>query len=207
MQNDSYPETTVDSTSQLSENQNSEQSILKAFDTSVKQANEPAVVAYDPARPANQPSTSMKKTKIPAFAIFALVAILAGIGTGYGGFKLQTKSSTTGPGGSGAIQQVAEGSVKAGDVFGVDDENTFTDSTEGYLEIGGLDGEGSHKLLRPGGASQTVYLTSSITDLDKFDGMEVKIWGETFKGQKAGWLMDVGRVQVTNVKGTAPSEE
>jgi hypothetical protein len=94
-----------------------------------------------------------------------------------------------------------------GDVFGVQDEKTFKDSAEGYLEIGGLDGEGSHKLLRPGGDSQTVYLTSSVTDLDKFDGMSVKVWGETFKGQKAGWLMDVGRVQIVSPQGEKPTEE
>lgn len=31
------------------------------------------------------------------------------------------------------------------------------------------------------------------------------IWGETFKGQKAGWLMDVGRVEVVNTSATKPS--
>jgi hypothetical protein len=34
--------------------------------------------------------------------------------------------------------------------------------------------------------------------------MEVKIWGETFKGQQAGWLMDVGRVEVIEVEGEQP---
>jgi len=37
--------------------------------------------------------------------------------------------------------------------------------------------------------------------------MEVKIWGETFKAQKAGWLMDVGRVEIVNPDGEAPLEE
>lgn len=66
--------------------------------------------------------------------------------------------------------------------------------------------EGSHKLLRTGGNSQTVYLTSSVTDLDKFNGMEVKVWGETQAGNKVGWLMDVGRVEIVNVKGVVPEE-
>jgi hypothetical protein len=26
-------------------------------------------------------------------------------------------------------------------------------------------------------------------------GKKVQVWGETFKGQKAGWLMDVGRIK------------
>jgi hypothetical protein len=83
-------------------------------------------------------------------------------------------------------------------VVGVEDTETFKDTAEGKLEKGGLNGEGSHHLVRPGGESQTVYLTSSIVDLDKFVGSKVKIWGETFAAQKAGWLMDVGRLEVLN---------
>jgi hypothetical protein len=37
--------------------------------------------------------------------------------------------------------------------------------------------------------------------------MIVKVWGETNKAQKAGWLMDVGRVQVVNPQGEAPAEK
>ena len=37
--------------------------------------------------------------------------------------------------------------------------------------------------------------------------MEVQIWGETFKGQKAGWLMDVGRIKVIEVEGESPLVE
>jgi hypothetical protein len=136
----------------------------------------------------------------------SIFAIAAGVATGYGGFKLQTKSGGQSINNSD-IKQVAEGTVQKGDVFGVPDEKTFKDTAEGYLEAGGLDGEGSHKLLRAGGESQTVYLTSSITDLDKLVGMEVKIWGETFNGQKAGWLMDVGRIEVVNPQGEPPTEE
>jgi hypothetical protein len=102
---------------------------------------------------------------------------------------------------------VAGDVINNGDVFGIKDDQTFKDSAEGYLAAGGADGEGSHSLLREGGVSQTVYLTSSITDLDKLVGMQVKVWGETFKGQKAGWLMDVGRVQVIATEAEAPVEE
>jgi hypothetical protein len=144
--------------------------------------------------------------KVPL--ILALVAIGLGVLTGIGASRLTAKSGTNPLGGTKApMSQVATGSVAAGDVFGIQDEKTFKDSAEGYLEIGGLDGEGSHKLIRPGGDSQTVYLTSSVTDLDKFDGMSVKVWGETFKGQKAGWLMDVGRVQIVDPQGQKPTEE
>jgi len=136
--------------------------------------------------------------------IIISVALIAGFGTGFGAFKLRMKATVS----PEATQQVAGDKVQAGDVFGVKDDQTFKDSAEGYLEKGGTEeGEGSHKLLREGGASQTVYLTSSITDLDKLVGMKVKVWGETFKGQKAGWLMDVGRVQVVEVKAEPPVAE
>ena len=132
-----------------------------------------------------------------------LMAVVAGIGTGYGAFRLQTKAGGE-LSGEGPISQVASGTVTEGQVFGVNDADTFKDSAEGFLQKGGIDGEGSHQLLRQGGPSQTVYLTSSVTDLDKFENMEIKVSGETFKGQKAGWLMDVGRVEILKVAGQAP---
>lgn len=141
------------------------------------------------------------------FLTLTIVAVLAGVGTGFGSFKLFAKSGSDNMLNGKDISQLPEASsVKEGDVFGSTND-TFKDTAMGYLEDGGLDGEGSHKLLRPGGDSQTVYLTSSVTDLDELVGMEVKIWGETFKGQKAGWLMDVGRVEVLKVDGESPAEE
>lgn len=152
------------------------------------------------------PSMSRSSSKLPLIGL--ALAVLLGVGTGVGVAKLQGKAPASLTGGSGTpLQQVATGTVKNGDVFGLPDEKTFKDSAEGYLEAGGLDGEGSHKLVRAGGVSQTVYLTSSVTDLEKFVGMNVKVWGETFKGQKAGWLMDVGRIQVVNTQGQPPAEE
>ena len=81
-------------------------------------------------------------------------------------------------------------------IVGAQDEKTFKDSTEGLLQEGGIDGEGSHHLERPGGPSQTVYLTSSTIALSDYVGKKVKIWGETFAAQKAGWFMDVGRLEL-----------
>ncbi|MFZ5438066.1 MAG: hypothetical protein ACOZAK_03370 [Patescibacteria group bacterium] len=147
----------------------------------------------------------MQSQQKKMLAVVVFVALAAGFGTGFGAFKLKMKTSATES--PQADQQVAGDVVKAGDVFGIKDDQTFKDSAEGYLAEGGVDGEGSHRLLREGGESQTVYLTSSITDLDKLVGMQVKVWGETFKGQKAGWLMDVGRIQVVEVKAEPPVEE
>jgi hypothetical protein len=142
-----------------------------------------------------------KKTK-KTFLIICSVAVLAGVLTGFGAFKLKNKN------GAGQIVQnvtIEDASkVKNGDVFGVADKDTFADSATGYIEKGGVEGEGSHKLLREGGESQTVALTSSIVDLDKLISTEVKLYGETHKAEKAGWFMDVGRVEVLNVDAQAP---
>lgn len=143
-------------------------------------------------------SPQMKKN-LKLYGLIGLLAIAAGIGTGYGGFALRSQGSSLSPRVTQDIQQVAGEQIGVGDVFGVDDQDTFRDNAQGYLEAGGINGEGSHRLLRPGGEDQTVYLTSSITDLDPLVGMEVKVYGETFKGQKAGWLMDVGRVEVVKL--------
>ena len=76
---------------------------------------------------------------------------------------------------------------------------TFRDEAEGTIEKNDdLDkyAQGTHKLLRPGGESQTAYLTSSVLDLDEYNGKKVKVFGETFGSSQVGWLMDVGKVEV-----------
>ncbi|MDO5561259.1 MAG: hypothetical protein Q4G02_00575 [bacterium] len=150
------------------------------------------------------------KKQTTQIIILSVIALIIGLG---GSYFFKQKSGTDAEGGANfaggsAIATVAEeGKVKNGDIFGSNNADEFKDSAQGYLTAGGIgDEEGSHSLLRAGGASQTVYLTSSVTDLDKFVGMEIKVWGETFSGQKAGWLMDVGRVEVINVEGAAPEE-
>lgn len=87
-------------------------------------------------------------------------------------------------------------SIETGKIYGSDDISTFKDTSEGKLKEGGIDGEGQYHLERPGGISQNVYLTSSLVDLSLFIDKKIRIWGETQTAQKAGWLMDVGRVEV-----------
>ena len=143
-----------------------------------------------PASPVNEIKKGkfdLKKFK-PAMP-WALL-ILLGVATG---FSLSRFSP--GAGMPKKLKSVEEG-ITVGSTYGVAEEQSFTDSAEGSLTAGGIDGEGSHHLVRPGGDSQNVYLTSSIIDLDQFVGRSVKVWGETFQAQKAGWLMDVGRLQV-----------
>ncbi len=133
-----------------------------------------------------------KKSFLPTLGIVlgALLIIAAGVFTG-------NRLAIKGPGSlleGGQTPKI----VKTDKVVGSTDTKTFRDSAEGVLEKGGLNGEGSHHLTRPGGESQTVYLTSSVIDLDQYTGKKVKVWGETFSAQKVGWLMDVGKIEVLN---------
>lgn len=119
--------------------------------------------------------------------VYALLIIL-GIGTGY---LLSTNRNLVG-GGLGNTFTAG----KADNATGNTDTKVFKDSAEGTLEKGGINGEGTHKLIREGGESQTAYLVSSSVDLDTYIGKKVKVWGETFAAKKAAWLMDVGKVEI-----------
>jgi hypothetical protein len=133
-------------------------------------------------------SFSSKKKSSPAGAfIVLLLALCLGVGVGYGLSKVSAKTGTS---------MIPIPDVDKGKTFGSADTSTFKDSTEGVLQNGGIDGEGQFHLVRPGGESQNVYLTSSTLDLSKFIGKKIKVWGQTQAAQKAGWLMDVGKVQV-----------
>ncbi len=125
--------------------------------------------------------------------MFIIVVALVGVGTGY----FLAKSGTNLNLGTTNISKIGGGSsVSKGTTVGSNDTKTFKDITEGVLKEGGVDGEGQFHLVRPGGDSQNVYLTSSIIDLAKYVNRKIKVWGETQKAQKAGWLMDVGRIEV-----------
>lgn len=133
-----------------------------------------------------------------------LAVVLAGVGTSY------VLARFVAPAPVAQVEQAAtpeevENKIQVGAVFGVPDEETFRDDAEGVLIKGGIAGEGSHTLLRPGGKSQNVYLTSTVVDLDQFENMKVHVWGETFKAQRAGWLMDVGRLEVLELAAEKPS--
>lgn len=132
----------------------------------------------------------VKNTLVPGLVI--LLVILAGVGTGW-------YLSETGGGGILPTKiEVAPGAKveSGGKEVGLEDTATFRDKAEGVLEKGGIEGEGTHHLVRDGGPSQNVYLTSSVIDLDQFVSKKVEVWGETNKGDKAGWLMDVGKIKI-----------
>jgi hypothetical protein len=137
------------------------------------------------------------KVEIPkginkALVVF-LIVLMVGLGIVSGYFFTGRNRVAITSGGTGVV---AESSIIKGAEFGLKDESTFKDTAMGTVEAGGIDSEGTHKLLREGGPSQTVYLISSVLDLDQFVGKKVQVWGETNKAQKAAWLMDVGKVKI-----------
>lgn len=79
------------------------------------------------------------------------------------------------------------------------DNRTFRDFAEGTIKAkpqskNGADyAEGTHYLHREGAVP--VALTSSVVDLSQYEGKKVKVYGETQKALKEGWLMDVGKVE------------
>jgi hypothetical protein len=77
------------------------------------------------------------------------------------------------------------------------DPSVKYDTATGILQTGGIDNEGTFHLVRDGGTSKYVYLTSSVIDLNNFLNKNVQVWGETLASKHAGWLMDVAKVQVT----------
>ena len=137
-------------------------------------------------------SDSIKSAFTSKVIAILVVVVVVGILSGYlisqfGSFSAKNIKT-------GAISDGS--SVAAGTVIGSNDTTTFKDTAVGTLREGGIDGEGAFHLERTGGDSQNVYLTSSSVDLSKFVGKKITVWGATQKAQHAGWLMDVGRIQV-----------
>ena len=85
--------------------------------------------------------------------------------------------------------------VEIGKLYGNQSKN-FKDSASGTIEKGGVNGEGTHTLVREGGKDQRAALTSSAVDLDLFVGKKVEIKGETNSSNKAGWFLDVGTIKI-----------
>lgn len=110
-----------------------------------------------------------------------------GAGTGY----LLSKDNRV-----SGVTTVNNQMVKSETEVGSTDTKTFRDTATGVIEKNGTNGVGTHKLIREGGPSQTIYMVSSVVDLDQFDGKKVEVWGETQKVAKASWFMDIGRVKI-----------
>lgn len=138
------------------------------------------------------PNTVVKPLASPNKKLFLvlLVPVVLGLLTGFILYKRATAGTVRL---AGKNVQVVQTPTEEG----VKDAATFRDTATGSVieNDGKVTKEGAYILTR-GDVSQNVYLTSSVIDLSKYVGKKVQIWGETFKGQTAGWLMDVGRIKV-----------
>jgi hypothetical protein len=128
-----------------------------------------------------------KKTFYISLGLVFLLLVLVGVGTGYL-LANPSKGSTAMSG-----QAITNSGGKA---FGSSDTKTFTDSAIGTVEKEGINGEGTHKLIRDGGPTQTACLVSSVLDLDEFVGKKVKVYSKTMGAKQCPWLMDVGRIEL-----------
>ena len=126
--------------------------------------------------------------------VFILVVVAAGAVSGY--FLAKGKVANIG-GVTPKEQKVEPGKPPPPQL----DTQTFRDRAVGVIEkndLGDKYAQGTHKLAREGGPSQTAYLVSSVVDLNLYLGKKVEVWGETFSSAQVGWLMDVGKVNAVD---------
>ena len=136
-------------------------------------------------------SEEEKVTKQMKLIIGAVFILMIGLGI-VTGFIISGKKPSTSLSSTASAGPTASGK----NVFGSADSKTFTDSATGVVEKNGISGEGTHKLIRDGGPSQTACLVSSVLDLDQFVGKKVKVTSKTMDAKKCPWFMDVGRIEV-----------
>lgn len=119
--------------------------------------------------------------------LIGIAAIILGTLSGY---MISTKN-----GGSAKLSPLLQTAPKTAQ----QDNRTFKDFAEGIIKAKpqpadpGDYVEGTHMLERVGAIP--VALTSSVVDLSKYEGKKVRVFGETQKALKEGWLMDVGKVE------------
>ncbi len=125
------------------------------------------------------------KKRYPVLLIAVVISLLLGTLSGY---LLSTKTTSK-------SNQVTTKQPKTAQ----QDTRTFRDFAEGVIRPKPTPSdpsvytEGTHYLERAG--TVPVALTSSVVDLSIYEGKKVKVYGETQKAIKEGWLMDVGRVE------------
>lgn len=124
--------------------------------------------------------------KIWPYIFGAFLVVLIGIGIAWVISGRMTKGTST----------AAPGAKVTSTEAGALDPKIKYDTAEGVIQTGGLNGEGTFHLVRDGGASKYVYLTSSVVDLNGFIDKKVQIWGQTLASKKVGWLMDVAKVKI-----------
>lgn len=137
--------------------------------------------------PQEQITKPLSETYDPSRLLLGVViiSVILGATTGY---LLSNKSPEQAAGLIGSTPKTAQ-----------QDTRTFRDFAEGIITTKPEPSdpseysEGTHLLERP--AAIPVALTSSVVDLSQYEGKKVKVYGETQKAVKEGWLMDVGKVE------------
>jgi hypothetical protein len=127
----------------------------------------------------------------PMLIATAFVVVLGGLLVGW--LISGKKTNTTNP----SVQSSSTVS-DSGKEAGAKDTSKFKDGPIGTLQVGGIKGEGTYHMDRPGGATQTVYLTSTVIDMAPFVGKKVQVWGETQASKYAPWFMDVVKIKVVD---------
>lgn len=123
------------------------------------------------------------------FGGILVLSVVLGSSAGY----LLTRSGTSS---SGSVTALIPGQAPKS---ASQDTRTFRDFAEGIIQKkpepknSNEYSEGTHLLVRQG--AMPVALTSSVVDLSKYEEKRVKVFGETQKAIKEGWLMDVGKVE------------
>lgn len=150
--------------------------------------------------PSNQPASLANRHR--SYLVY-LVTIILAITAGFWLSRLSPSSNLTTDSNQSSssldtvsVEEISDKSdIKVGVVYGQGSTN-FKDSATGIIKKGGINGEGTHTLERPGGATQHAALTSSALDLDLFIDRQVEVNGETNTSNKSGWFLDVGSIKV-----------
>lgn len=156
----------------------------------VDEAADPSLVMTDSKEHVvkKMPMTDKKAKLTNTLLVFAIV--IAGIASGW--FLSGPSAQSTDEPVIANVTGTQEGATEAG----IADTSQFDTEVEGTLEEGGIEGEGTHHLVRNGGPSKNVYLTSGVIDLQAFVGKNVKVWGQTLSGSNAGWLVEAGKITI-----------
>jgi hypothetical protein len=113
--------------------------------------------------------------KMWPFILGSFLVVLGGVGVAWMlSSKVINKSGTS---------VAAPGAKATSTEAGVLDPKVKYDNATGDLKEGGIGSEGTYHIERDGGPSH-------------FVGKKVEVWGETLASKKAGWLMDVAKIQV-----------
>lgn len=144
--------------------------------------------------PVNRPPTTSSSSKVP-YLLVVLFAVISGFLLSRLGPTTDSQVTNLLTDDASPVSVSDSKDLEVGVYYG-NKSGDFADTATGVVEEGSINGEGTHILVREGGASQRASLTSSLVDLDLFIGKKVEVKGQTNSSNKANWLMDVGAIKI-----------